>query len=187
MLQSERRPLGFASVFAAMLCLTLTPRASAQRAPVVVKARLLLSTDAVHAGGIAHAAIVADIAPDYHINAHYPSLDYLIPTQLRLDPAKVFSAEKLSYPKGKPQKFAFSATPLSVYEGKIEIGADLAVRRGVAPGEYPLRGALTYQACNDRECFPPTSVPVALSVKIAAPHTPLHRINSEVFRTLAPE
>lgn len=147
----------------------------------MVKARLLLSTDAVHPGGTAHVVVWVRIAAGYHINDHHPSLDYLIPTELTLNPGKAFAVQNITYPKGSPEKFAFSNTRLAVYEGEIDIGAVLKVDRNVAPREYPLQGRLKYQACNDHACFPPAAVPLALKVKVARSTVPLHRINSSVF------
>ncbi|MGH9435114.1 MAG: protein-disulfide reductase DsbD domain-containing protein [Terriglobia bacterium] len=158
----------------------------AQSAPAVVSASLLLPTDQVHPGAQTRAAVVARITPGFHINDHHPSLDYLIPTDLKLEPSRIFSVEKVSYPPGKTEKFAFSDTGLSVYEGEIVIRAALKVAHGIAPGAYPLRGQLEYQACNDHACLPPTSVPVSLTVRVAALSTPLRRVNPGVFRKLPP-
>jgi DsbC/DsbD-like thiol-disulfide interchange protein len=161
--------------------------AQAQAPPAVVKAKLLLATDAAHPGDSAQAAVVAQITPGYHINDHHPSLDYLIPTDLKLDSGKTFSVEKIAYPRGTLEKFIFSKSGLSVYEGQIAIEARLKVARDVRPGEYPLRGKLEYQACNDHACLAPASVPLALTVRIAGPNVPLRRINSNVFRRIGPE
>ena len=172
------------AVFTGLIVVIFTWSIQAQNPLAVVKANLVLSTDGVHRGGTAQAAVVAQITPGYHINDHHPSLDYLIPTQLILDSGKVFSVDKITYPRGKTEKFVFSDTGLSVYEGEVVIGALLRVAREATPGEYPLRGKLAYQACNDHACLPPASVPLALIVRVDGSSVPLRRINSDVFRKI---
>lgn len=174
-----------AAVLAAgILALGFSRQAAAQQPLSVVKATLLLSADAVHSGALTKVAVVAEVAPGYHINDHHPSLDYLIPTELSFGASREFSAGPISYPKGAPEKLAFSAKPLSVYAGEFVIGAAVRVARGLAPGGYLLRAKLDYQACNDHACLPPVSVPLALKIRVAAPGAPIHRMNADVFRKL---
>ncbi|HLI34780.1 MAG TPA: protein-disulfide reductase DsbD domain-containing protein [Terriglobia bacterium] len=154
---------------ALLLTLVLLVRqGSAQTQPAIVQAHLTLVTPIVHAGSTIRASVTADIASGYHINDHHPSLDYLIPTDLKFTPIDGFTVASILYPKGKVEKLAFSDTELSVYEGKIEINAQLKVAPGTPPGEYTLRGKLEYQACNDHACFPPTGVPLVAKVKVVS-------------------
>ncbi|MGH9343859.1 MAG: protein-disulfide reductase DsbD domain-containing protein [Terriglobia bacterium] len=175
------------AVFAAsFFAFTLARSISAQQPPSVVKARLLLATDVVHSGTPAEVAVVAQVAPGYHINDHHPSLNYLIPTELSFDASKAFSIGNVTYPKGKVEKFVFSQSGLSVYEGEIVMGAGLRVARGLAPGDYLLQGKLGYQACNDHACLPPVNMPLTLKIRVAAAGEPLRRMNADVFRKLGP-
>lgn len=171
-----------------MLWLVMGAAASvawSQAVPPVVETRTVLATDATHAGSTVEAAVEAQIAAGYHINDHHPTLDYLIPTELKLDPSKQVTVEKVVYPKGEPQKFAFADEPLSVYEGSMVVGAKLKLAPGLAPGVYTLKGKLAYQACNDHACLPPASAPVTLTVKVVERSVPLKRVNANVFRTIS--
>lgn len=154
----------------------------AQGGDSVVEARALLATDAVHANSPAKMAVVARVATGYHINDHHPSLDYLIPTALTLDPSPQVTVNNVAYPKGTPERLAFSDLPLSVYAGTVIIGAEFEVKRGVAPGAYALKAKLGYQACNDHACLPPASVPLELMLKVVPPSVPLKPMEPEVFR-----
>jgi DsbC/DsbD-like thiol-disulfide interchange protein len=156
-----------------------------QAGPPVVETRTVLATDAAHPGSMAEAAVEAQIASGYHINDHHPSVDYLIPTELKLDPSKQVSVERVIYPKGEPQKFAFADEPLSVYEGSLVVGAKLKIASGLAPGVYTLKGKLAYQACNDHACLPPASAPVTLTLKVVDRSVPLKRVNANVFRNIS--
>ena len=163
----------------------VAPLLLAQSGAPVIDARMVLATDAVHPGSAAKAALVAEIPSGYHINDHKPSLDYLIPTDLKLEPNKQIEVAKIDYPKGELLKLAFSDTPLSVYQGKIVVGVALKVTPAIAPGSYPVKGKFAYQACNNHACFPPASVPVVLSIKVVDRDVPLKRVNSDVFNTSA--
>src|SRR5260370_20220723 len=176
---TSRRPRFLSrDIFAGALLLSLPlVIGAAQGAAPVVTARTVLGSDAAHAGSSVKAAVVAEIPPGYHINERKPTLDYLIPTELKLEPTKELVPEKSVYPKGELKKFAFADTALSVYEGKFVVGTVLKVEPHVAPGTYNIRGKLSYQACNDRACFPPKSVPVSLAVKVVPRGVPLRRVN----------
>jgi thioredoxin:protein disulfide reductase len=147
----------------------------------VVEARAVLATNGVHAGSQAKAAVVGDVKPGFHINDHHPSLDYLIPTKLEFAPSKQFRIERVLYPKGRPLKFSFSDTPLSVYEGEVPIGVLLRISKSISPRTVSLRGKLTYQACNDHACYPPTSVPLSLTLRVLPSGVPLRPENAGVF------
>jgi DsbC/DsbD-like thiol-disulfide interchange protein len=155
--------------------------AAGQNPGSVVNARVVFATEAAHAGSPLQAAVVAEVAPGYHINDHKPSLDYLIPTELKLDDSRELSVERLAYPKGQPRKFEFSDTALSVYEGTVRVGALLKVARAAQPGTYTVKGKLTYQACDDHACLAPASLPVVIAVKVVGPGVPVKRLNEDVF------
>lgn len=156
--------------------------ARAQRPGSVVQANAVMATDAVHPDSEAKLAVVAEVAPGFHINDHHPSLDYLIPSQVKLDASDQFTIEKIVYPKGSPTKFTFSDTPLSVYEGKLIIGVLLRCGKTVPPGTYALKGKFAYQACNDHACLAPTSVPLTAEIKIVAANVPVKPANTDVFQ-----
>ena len=147
----------------------------------VVQARALLATDGAHAGASLKAAIKAQIASGYHINDHHPTLEYLIPTEVKFNPSKQISVDRVIYPKGEPTKFAFADQPLSVYQGTLLVGVLLRVAPGVPVGNYELEGKLAYQACNETACLPPASAPLALSVKVVDRGVPSKPVNTDVF------
>ena len=148
----------------------------------VVTGRMVLETDGAHSGSPLKAAVVAEVASGYHINDHVPSLDYLIPTELKLEAAAPLSLGAVVYPKGTPRKFEFLDVPISVYEGKLVVGAVVKVAADASPGEYALKGALNYQACNDHACLPPASLPLTLTLKVVPRSVSLKRVNLDVFR-----
>jgi DsbC/DsbD-like thiol-disulfide interchange protein len=156
----------------------------AQNNKPVVEAHAVMATDAGHPNSPLKIAVVAQVASGYHINDHKPSLDYLIPTELKLDPNSAITVTNVVYPKGTLKKFAFSDISLSVYEGTVVVGAVLQVGKGLPPGSYELKGKLAYQACNDHACLPPASVPLTLTIKIVPRSVPVKPLNSDVFQRI---
>src|SRR5258706_9332880 len=107
--------------------------------------------------------IGAEILNGWHINSNKPLDDFVIPTELKLDPATadLVSAE---YPAHVLRTFTFSGTSkLAVYEGRIQINFVARLKNGAKE----IRGRLHYQACNDKVCLPPRDL--ALVVSVAAP------------------
>ena len=153
-------------VFVMVGAIVLPRKGSAATPATVVEARIQAAAGPVQAGSAVKADIVAQIVPGYHINDHHPSLDYLIPTKVSLRPVDEVTVEKINYPAGKLQKLAFADNPISVYEGKLVIQVVLRVRPGAKPGVYIVQGKLAYQACNDRACLAPTSVPLSLRITV---------------------
>ncbi|MGH9455575.1 MAG: protein-disulfide reductase DsbD domain-containing protein [Terriglobia bacterium] len=186
LLRARLRKFALPIILACALCGLLfpAPPSRAQGPPHVVDAHMLMASDGVHAGSPQKAAIVANVAAGYHINAHKPSFDYLIPTQVKFEANNAVAVERSLYPAGKPVKLSFSDDPLSVYQGKFLIGLIVKVPPGISPGVYTLKGKLDYQACNDRACLAPANVPLALNVKVVPGRTPLKPENSALFRQL---
>ncbi len=156
----------------------------AQSTVPVVEVKTAIGADGVRPGSNLKVAALASIAPGFHINDHKPTLDYLIPTDWKIEPSGQVSVEKLVYPKGQMKKFAFSDMQLSVYEGALTVGALLKVDRKARLGTYTLRGKFNYQACNDHACLPPKSVPVNLVVKVVGRGAPVKRTNADVFNNV---
>ena len=106
--------------------------------------------------GSAVLRLQASLASGWHVNSHRPSEEYLIATEARLDPASGVRFGDARYPEGMLKKFAFSESPLSVYEGSFAIEVPLQFDPA---GSVPaLSGRVEYQACNDTRCLAPASV-----------------------------
>ena len=128
-----------------------------------VRARVIVAERAA-AGSKVPVVVEMTISAGFHVNSHTPSDKFLIPTNV----AAAASAGSLSafrYPPDVEKRFSFSDKPLKVYEGTVRFDADLEVPAD-AKGEVQLEGALTYQACNDVQCFAPAKIP--LEARLAA-------------------
>jgi thiol:disulfide interchange protein DsbD len=99
--------------------------------------------------------VEASLAEGWHVNSHEPSEDYLIPTSVALDAAPGVAFAQARYPQSRRVKFAFSDTPLSVYEERFAVDVPVSWTGGPAP---TLSGRLDFQACNDKQCLAPASL-----------------------------
>jgi hypothetical protein len=101
------------------------------------------------------------IAPGLHINSHTPSEDYLIPTTFSIPEGAGVKLDIATYPAGTALTLpADPKTKLSVYTGEFAIQARIVS----APGNHLVEARLRYQACNQSECLPPKTIPVAIDV-----------------------
>jgi DsbC/DsbD-like thiol-disulfide interchange protein len=155
------------TIFVTCTCVCLVAAVAWAQSPgQVVKAKVTMATAVARPDSVVKAAVVAEVLPGYHINDHHPSLDYLIPTEIKLEPSKQVTVKDITYPKGELKKFAFSDALLSVYEGTVRVDVAFQLERKTLPGNYEVKGQLAYQACNDHACLPPASVPLLFSFKV---------------------
>lgn len=99
----------------------------------------------------------------YHVNSNTPSDDYLIPLRLTWE-GKQLQVVKITYPNPKMEKFSFSPQPVSVFDGAFVIETVFQAQPGAQAGPGSISGRLRYQACNNRMCLPPKTVPVQAPV-----------------------
>ncbi|MEJ2194465.1 MAG: cytochrome c biogenesis protein CcdA [Ignavibacteriaceae bacterium] len=139
------------------------------------------SMDKVYPGGEFKIAIEAEITESWHINSNKPKDDFLIPTTISLSDTTNFKLIKIAYPEPHDYKLDFSEIPLSVWEGKIYIGALVKADMQLLPGEYELIIEMKYQACNNQSCLTPTRVKDILSITVADKKNVVNQINQSVF------
>src|SRR5512146_1409869 len=101
-----------------------------------------LSVDKVARGSDFQAVLNVHIADGWHVNSHTPTHDYLIGTELALQPKDGFIVTDIRYPKGKLLKFDFAEDPLDVYEGDFSIFVSFKTSDKLAAATDTLFGEL---------------------------------------------
>jgi hypothetical protein len=117
------------------------------------------------------------ISNGYHINSNKPKEEFLIPTALKLNAPTDIVITKTTYPAGEEKSFDFDPNEkLSVYTGDFTISVGVRPLKDVVHGKYAVHGTLKYQACDNRACYPPKTLPVDFEVKVqkAATKAPVH-------------
>lgn len=106
------------------------------------------------------------VNPGLHINSNHPNSELLVPTALELQLPAGLKLSRMTYPAGHDFTVTFSNDKLNVYTGDFEVDGTLAAAKTAKPGSYDVAGVLRYQACNDRQCFPPKKLPVEFKVEV---------------------
>jgi Disulphide bond corrector protein DsbC len=116
-------------------------------------------------GSVAMVSVKAVLPPGYHANSSTPSDTYLIPLTLKWSQGPL-QPDGITYPKPAMEKYSFSDKPLSVVTGEFSITTKFKVPADASTGAGAQNGTLKYQACNDRMCFAPKTLPVTISLNI---------------------
>ncbi|HWZ55101.1 MAG TPA: protein-disulfide reductase DsbD domain-containing protein [Verrucomicrobiae bacterium] len=184
--RSYRRGSQFVARAALVAVAVFAVRASAQNgdlpaASSVLQPQAYVSLQPVPRGRAFEIAVVAKISPGFHVNAHQPSEDYLIPTKITADLLPGIFIVESTYPRGVMRAFRFSTMPLRVYEGSFTVMMKLRANESAPIGPQKLPLTVGYQACNQDACLPPTKVQLTADLEIAAVDTPPHPAHPEIF------
>ena len=119
------------------------------------------------AGG-GQAVVEATVAPGWHVNAHRPRDEFLIPTTVTLTPPAGVRAGEVQYPSPVEKRLGFSGgNTLLLYDGTVRFVATL--EGAPAAGGGPLKAALRFQACDDSRCLPPRTLELVAALDAPAP------------------
>ena len=138
------------------------------RRPSPAELTPLLETDAVRAGTTARAALVIRLSEGLHTNSNKPRDPLLIPIVLSFQPPAGVSVTEVVYPAPTDLKQEGSAQPLAVFEREFKLGVQLAVAADVPPGELVVPASLRYQACDEKVCYPPVTLPASWTLRVVA-------------------
>jgi thiol:disulfide interchange protein DsbD len=172
--------------FAALALVVVSATAPAQdtaysRAATVLQPQAYVSLQPVPRGRAFEIAVVAKITPGFHVNAHEPSEEYLIPTKVTPDLPPGITVVETDYPRGVMRAFRFSKAPLRVYEASFTVRMKLRAGNSAALGRQKIALTVGYQACNQDSCLPPTKIPATAELEIAAVDAPAHPANADIF------
>ena len=184
----ENRKPKLRALFGSLAFVALATIALAQDKPYPAAASVLqpqayVSLQPVPRGHAFEIAVVAKISPGFHINAHEPSEDYLIPTKIQAELPPGISLVETAYPRGVMRAFRFSKTPLRVYEGSFTVKMKLRAESAAPLGSKKIGLPIGYQACNQDACLPPTKIPATAELEIAETDTPARPANASIFST----
>ena len=132
----------------------------------VVDVAMRLPKDGARAGTTFEAFVLVHVAEGWHVNAHEPSMKYLIGTTLDVESTDDLRVEASYYPDPLFRTFAFADDTLAVYEGEIAIILAMRAAETLAPGTHRLASRLRVQACSDEVCLRPSTIDLSIPVEI---------------------
>lgn len=160
-----------AACCAALACAQIARARPAQGVPAasaVASPKAHSSPSPVVRGSTFEVAVDVGILSGFHMNAHKPSEDYLIPTVLTAKLPAGFKELETTYPDGVAKKLSFADKPLLVYTDHFTVRAKVTAETSAPLGKVKLPFTLQYQACNDSVCLPPVRIPVTATIDVAA-------------------
>ena len=129
-------------------------------------ATILSSPSEVSGKAGAKLSLFVDVAPKPGIHVYAPgSKDYIpITVKLNLQPQQL-KPGKVLYPKSEMMTFADERVP--VFEKPFRLTHDVTLDKSLKPGAtVVVAGTVSYQACDDKVCYPPESAPVTWTVMV---------------------
>lgn len=102
------------------------------------------------------------------------------------DSKNCWSASEVTFPRPVSKMFEFASTALPIYESEVRLHRELIISPAISArdasifdafkttcldrrGEINVSGELNIQACSDKECYPPQSVPVTWRFQFKPP------------------
>lgn len=158
--------------------------AAAQGVPAaseVANPKIYVSVAPVPRHSTFQVAVVVGIMSGFHMNAHKPSEDYLIPTVLSAKLPPGFKEIETTYPEGIAKKLSFADKPLLIYTKQFTIRTKISAAGNAPLGRMKLPFTLQYQACNDSVCLPPVRVPVVATINVALAGTKPQQMSPQIF------
>jgi thiol:disulfide interchange protein DsbD len=178
MLKSRKTGAGFFSVMGWLLGVLLifsspsnaiddmfgSGETSEEPAGQLAQVSSVFSYASVQPGRTYPAAVIIDMAPEWHINTATPYQDWLIPLELSFDTVPGLLPGNIVYPAGGDAFLA--GETMSVLDGRVIIFYQITVTENAATDDILLPVRVTYQPCNDRECRPPKTAETDLFITV---------------------
>jgi DsbC/DsbD-like thiol-disulfide interchange protein len=147
------------ALFTTLLAQLLTP------VPKPGHATILPSPAEVNGTAGAKLSLFVDVAPKPGIHVYAPGSNDYIPITVKLNPQAQIKAGKVAYPKSEMMTFADEKVP--VFQKPFRLTQDVTLDKSAKPGStVTVAGTVSYQACDDRVCYPPESAPVMWTVLV---------------------
>ena len=165
-----------ASILAALQQSSMKPAGTTEIVGKYLKARLSQS-DPIAAPGH-RISLFVDVAPGTKIHVYAPGQQGYIPIELKVEPSLDFKAAPARLPASHEYIFAPLSEHVQVFDRPFRIAQDITLslspslrQRASARETLAIAANLEYQACDDKVCFRPDSVPLKWTVEL----TPIER------------
>ena len=110
-------------------------------------------------------ALFVDVTPKENIHVYAPGSKDYIPITVKPDAQPQVKFGKVSYPKS--EMMTFGDEKVAVFGKPFRLTQDVTLDKSAKPGSMvTVAGTVHFQACDDRVCYPPESVPISWSVMV---------------------
>ncbi|MBI3492156.1 MAG: hypothetical protein HY047_10295 [Acidobacteria bacterium] len=112
-------------------------------------------------------SLFVDVAPKPGIHVYAPGAKDYIAVALKLNPQADVKAGKATFPKSEILFFEPLNEHVPVFQKPFRITQDVTLGKSAKSGStVSVAGTLSFQACDDKVCYPPESVPVSWVVLV---------------------
>lgn len=124
------------------------------------------STVAVHPGEKITLSLEVELRPGVH--AYAPGVENYIPISWTLEKSRTYSANDVEVPPARMLHLDAIDETVPVYEGHFRLVREVTIgpRRTVRKGPLNIAGTLRYQACDDRMCYKPETLPLQWTLTV---------------------
>jgi hypothetical protein len=128
------------------------------------------STDSISTGE--HVALVIDINLKPKMHVYAPGVEHYIPIDWQIEDLEAAKAQAVTWPKAETLHLDAIDETVPVYTGEFRIIREIVFAPDAKlkslvneKGEITIHGTLKYQACDDKMCYIPASVPLEWTFK----------------------
>lgn len=100
-----------------------------------------------------------DLKPGMHVYAPGVTGGY-IAVEWKMSESPSWRALAVAWPASRMLHLPVIQETVPVYESRVRLTRDLTFGQPVAPGPLIAEGAFRYQACDDKACYPPQTIPL---------------------------
>ncbi len=123
------------------------------------------SSARVRAGQRISLTLDIDLKPSMHVYA--PGVEGYIPVAWSIAANRSITVQAVDFPKPQILRLEAISETAPVYTGHLRLVRDVVIGK-VAPGPLLIEGSLRYQACDDRTCYIPVTVPLKWTLEAEA-------------------
>ncbi len=132
------------------------------------------SNGSVRSGQRISLVLDVQLGPRLHVYAPGVDSDY-IPIEWSMKASPGWMVHAATFPKAKKVRLKAIKDTEPVFEGAFRLTREITIARDAAvkpladaDGKLTIEGGLKYQACDDRLCYPPETVPVKWTLQLEA-------------------
>ena len=137
-------------------------------------ALMTYTTDRIAAPGT-HFSLVLDVSPEKRVHVYAPGVAGYKPIALTVQPQPGLLVRQAQFPKAEDYFFKPLNEHVAVYQRPFRIVQDVAIDASAEAAaalkdrtSLTINAVLEYQACDDKVCFVPQSVPLSWTLTLRA-------------------
>jgi hypothetical protein len=122
------------------------------------------SQDSIRRGSIISLVLDLELPPNMHVYA--PEVEGYRPVSIAVEENPALKILPTTFPEAKMLHLEAIKETVPVYEGKVRIFQDVTVSPRYREPEIQISATFSYQACDNRICYPPTKVPLKFVLEV---------------------